>query len=468
MTQLSPRVRCVPTLDPEYVPAALWNREYAKLLSTKGSGRDVHIAILRPDGICFRHSTRLLPAEEAVGSLNLKYLERLIKFLLWQKGGSQVLISGCPEVTAALAAMYAPGGARAFDHDIVGGRMFLDRMAVKACEPGGLPPAREPAISLGRHLDGCRIGFDLGGSDRKCAALIDGKVVHSEEVAWDPYFQKDPRYHIDGIRDTLRRAAAHLPRVDAIGGSAAGVYVNNEPRVASLFRGISPEDFDRHIRGLFHTLQAEWHGIPFEVANDGEVTALAGSMSLNDHAVLGVSMGTSVAAGYCDPKGHITVWLNELAFVPVDYRPDAPADEWSGDLGCAVQYFCQQGVARLAPKAGMDFPKEMPFAERLVQVQRALAAGDPQARAIYDTIGVCFGYAIAHFADFYDIRNLLILGRVTSGEGGAVIIEKAREVLRTEFPEHAERIRLQMPDEKDKRHGQAIAAASLPEIAPKA
>lgn len=53
-----------------------------------------------------------------------------------------------------------------------------------------------------------------------------GKAVHSEEVAWDPYFQKDPEYHFDGINDSLKRAAEKMPRVDAIGGSAAGVYVN--------------------------------------------------------------------------------------------------------------------------------------------------------------------------------------------------------------------------------------------------
>jgi len=325
-----------------------------------------------------------------------------------------------------------------------------------------LPEPRELSIPLGRNLDGCRIGFDLGGSDRKCAALLAGKVVFSEEIPWDPYFQSDPQYHYDGIRETLRRAAEHLPRVDAIGGSAAGVYVNNEVRVASLFRGVSEGDFEKRVRRMFFDLQKEWEGIPFEVVNDGEVTALAGSMSMNVNAVLGISLGTSLAAGYVDPDGHIRPWLNELAFAPVDYRENAPADEWSGDAGCGVQYFSQQGVARLVPLAGIKLPEEMPFAEQLVEVQRLMATGDLRARAIYETIGTCFGYAVAHYADFYEIRNLLILGRVTSGEGGEVILEKASTVLRDEFPELA--IRLRTPDEKDKRHGQAVAAASLPKI----
>jgi len=312
-------------------------------------------------------------------------------------------------------------------------------------------------------LDGCRIGFDLGGSDRKCAAVIDGKVVFSEEVPWNPYFEKDPKYHREGINDSLKRAAEHLPRVDAIGGSAAGVYVNNEVRVASLFRGVSEEDFEKHVRRIFIDLQKEWN-VPFEVVNDGEVTALAGSMSLNGGALLGVAMGTSEAVGYCDPDGRITCWLNELAFAPVDYRDDAPADEWSGDIGCGVQYFSQQAVARLAPRAGFDFADEIPFAERLVEVQDRMKKEDPRARKIFETIGAYFGYALAHYAGFYELRNVMALGRVTSGAGGEIIISKAEEVLKAEFPELEEKLRITMPDEKMKRHGQAVAAASLPAL----
>jgi len=200
------------------------------------------------------------------------------------------------------------------------------------------------------------------------------------------------------------------------------------------------------------------------VANDGEVTALAGSMSMKDNAVLGVSMGTSQAGGYVTPSGNITPWLNELAFAPIDYRLDAPVDEWSGDAGCGAQYFSQQAVARLAPAAGFSFSPSTPLPERLIAVQKAMAAGDSKARAIYDTIGVCFGYAIAHYADFYEIRNLLVLGRVTSGEGGEIILARAAEVLKSEFPVLADKIHLRTPDEKDKRHGQAIAAASLPQL----
>ncbi len=463
MLSIAPRY--IPALDTDYLPAPLWNRAYKKLAAADPASRPFALALVQADGTVTRHDSRVLAEAHPAAALNFKYAERLLKFLLWQKGGCRVVVQGAPEIARALAHAYGPQGERAFDGEFMGEKVYGRPFEIVAtASPDDMPQERVAGLPMGRHLEGCRIGFDLGGSDRKAAAVIDGKVVFSEEIPWDPYFQKDPAYHIEGVHDSLKRAAAHLPRVDAIGGSSAGVYVNNEVRVASLFRGVPPELFEKHIRRMFFTLQERWGGVPFEVVNDGEVTALAGSMSLGDNAVLGVSMGTSMAGGYVRPDGAITPWLNELAFAPVDYREGAPRDEWSGDLGCGVQYFSQQGVARFAAKAGFDFADSMPFADRLVEVQKAMAAGDPRAAAIYDSIGVCFGYAVAHYADFYDVRHLLVLGRVTSGEGGERILERAREVLRGEFPEYAERIRLGMPDEKDKRHGQAIAAASLPAL----
>jgi predicted NBD/HSP70 family sugar kinase len=191
---------------------------------------------------------------------------------------------------------------------------------------------------------------------------------------------------------------------------------------------------------------------------------LAGSMSLGCNAILGVALGTSTAAGYVTPDGSITSWLNELAFVPVDFNPAAAVDEWSGDYGVGSQYFSQQAVGRLVPVAGLEAPAGMPLPEQLTLVQSLMADGDDRARRIYQTIGTYLGYGIAQFADFYDLQHVLVLGRVTSGSGGDDIVSGAREVLEVEFPELAERIALHVPDETDKRHGQAIAAASLPAL----
>jgi predicted NBD/HSP70 family sugar kinase len=454
---ISPSLKCVPALDPSFQPAALWNRAYrAKALG----GRVLDLALLRQDGTCFRWSSPLtMPGNE--DEATFRYVERMVKFLLWQKGGSHILIAGADEVVTRLATHYAEDGERKFDHEFIGKKIFGAPVTIIAVEREALPAENENSMNLGRNLDGCRIGFDLGGSDRKCAALIDGEVVFSEEIVWDPYYQKDLQYHLDGIDDSLRRAAAHLPRVDAIGGSSAGVIIGGEVRAASLFRGISDTDFENHARRIFFTLQEKWNNVPFEVVNDGEVTALAGSMGLKKNAVLGIAMGTSQAVGYVDAIGHIKPWLNELAFAPVDYRDDAPLDEWSGDRGCGALYFSQQAVARLAPVAGFDLGSK-PFPEQLVCVQEAMKNGDPRAEKIYQTIGVYFGYAIAQYAELYELENILILGRVTSGKGGEIIIREAERVLEIEFPEY--NIQLVVPDEKTKRHGQAVAAASLPSL----
>jgi predicted NBD/HSP70 family sugar kinase len=220
--------------------------------------------------------------------------------------------------------------------------------------------------------------------------------------------------------------------------------------------------FATRVNSLFLELKRAWGGIPFEVVNDGEVTALAGSMALEQNAVLGIAMGSSQAAGFVTPEGNITSWLNELAFAPIDYNPAGPVDEWSGDRGCGAQYFSQQCVGRLLPAAGIETPAGLPLPEKLKQVQNLMAKGDPRAEKIYQTIGVCFGYGVAHYADFYDFKHILVLGRVTTGPGGDIIIRQAKEVLRVEFPDLAGRVAFHVPDEKDKRHGQAVAAASLP------
>jgi len=466
MLNITPCFR--PPLDPDFIPAALWNRAYHAIVATDPKERTLIITLERPDAGVSRHQSRVLSADHPAASLSLRYAERLLKFLLWQKGGCTVRIAGAPEIAAHLATVYSVSGARSFDYSFMGEKVYRGTFSIEAVEVDALPKERITGLPIGRHLDGCRIGFDIGGSDRKAAAVVDGRVVFSEETPWDPYFQKDPAYHIEGIDESLRRAAAHLPRVDAIGGSAAGIYVNNEVRVASIFRGIPPDVFASRIRRLFLTLQERWGGIPFVVANDGEVAALAGSMSLGDNSVLGISMGTSQAAGYVRPGGDITPWLNELAFAPIDYRLDAPSDEWSGDVGCGVQYFSQQAVSRLSDKAGFGFGAQMPAPERLVAVQKAMAAGDPRAERVYDSVGSYLGYSIGHYADFYNLKHVLVMGRVTSGPGGERILLRAREVLAAEFPAVASRTRVRMPDEKDKRHGQAIAAASLPSISPTA
>ena len=452
--------RVVPPLDPAFRPAALAVRALeAEALS---SARPVfaELALEQPDGAVFRLRTALLPAEHGHAAGNLRHLERLVKFALWARGGCRLYLDAPPGLAERLAAHYADTATGRFDADVVGERIYDRPLEVLATHD--LPPERSTTMPLGCHLEGCRIGFDLGGSDRKAAAVKDGQVIWSDETEWDPYHQHDPRYHFDGIMDSLRKAALHLPRIDAIGGSAAGVYVHNRVRFASLFRGVSPEVFDRQVRDMLLEIRHAWRDVPFEVVNDGAVTALAGSMALGTGAVLGLALGTSTASGFVTADGGITSSLDELAFAPIDYRPDAPRDEWSGDLGCGVQYLSQQAVGRLLAPAGIEVDPALPLPRKLKHVQALMAAGDDRARHIYETLGVYLGYALMHYASFYDFHHVLLLGRVTTGPGGDVIIDRAREALRADAADLAARITFHMPDETARRHGQAVAAASLP------
>ncbi len=454
--------RLTPVLDPHFRPAVLATRAYRALVAGTPGAVPVGLALEQADGSVFRVDLEVLPETHPQAAANLVHLERFVKFLLWSRGGWRIHLQGPVALADGLRAHYRDTATGRFDSQLVGEQMFDH--ALEVVHTDSLPAERSETRPLGRHLEGCRIGFDLGGSDRKVAAVVDGKVVFSEETVWDPYHKPDPDYHFDGIMDSLRKAAAHLPRVDAIGGSAAGVYVNNRVKAGSLFRGVPREVFDRRVKDLFFEVQRAWNGVPFEVVNDGEVTALAGSMSLGHNAILGIALGTSTAVGYVTAEGNITSWLNELAFVPVDYNPHAATDEWSGDYGVGSQYFSQQCVGRLLEVAGIEAPTDMGLPDKLKLVQALMADEDYRAAKIYETIGTYLGYGVAHFADFYDIRHVLVLGRVTSGAGGDLMLAGAREALNVEFPALADQIAFHVPDEQDKRHGQAIAAASLPAL----
>ena len=455
--------KLLPPLEPEFRPASLANRAFRADVAASGQGVPLIISLERSDGSVSRYETVAFPDGHPRFEANLTYAERIVKFLLWARGGWKVTIGGPRGIGQHIAKVYAPDGPRRFDHRFMGEQVYGHPFTVVSCGADEVPAAREGGQPLGRHLEGCRIGFDLGASDLKVSAVVDGETIFSDEIVWEPVEQTDPAYHYERIVAALKLAQAKLPRLDAIGGSSAGVIVDNRPMVASLFRGIPAERYGE-IREMFLRIRAEF-GVPLEVANDGDVTALAGAMSLDDNAVLGIALGSSEAAGYVNRQGALTGWLNELAFAPVDYNPAAAVDEWSGDAGVGALYFSQQCVFRLAPVVGIALPADATKAEKLKYVQGFLEAGHAGAEQIWQSIGVYLGYGVAHYADFYDLRHVLILGRVTSGRGGALILEGAQAVLAAEFPELAARVNLQLPDEKSRRVGQSIAAASLPAVA---
>ena len=450
----------LPPLDEDFRPAILANQNFQR--EVESVGVRIVIGVERSGGEVSRFETKVYPEGHPNFESNYQYIERIVKFLLWQRGGHTLHVGGSPKIAEYLKKAYSRQGSQKFDFDFMGTQVYEKEFSVISCDVDEVPASRETGKLLGRNLQGHRIGFDLGASDRKVSAVVDGTPIYSEEVIWEPRKNTDPEYHYREVMTALKTAASKMPRVDAIGGSSAGIYIDNRPMVASLFRGISQEKFSE-IKNMFLRIRDEL-GVPLEVINDGDVTALAGSMSIEDNGILGIALGSSEAAGYVNMEGHIMGWLNELAFAPIDYSPNAPVEEWSGDKGCGASYFSQQCVFRLAPKAGIEIPADVTDAEKLKFVQERLEAGHEGALKIWQSMGVYLGYGIAHYADFYDIKHVLILGRCTSGRGGDLLLEGAKKVFETEFPDLVGKIELHLPDEKIRRVGQSVAAASLPAI----
>lgn len=447
-------MKYVPSLEPSFMPMAIKLNEFKK----KGTV-PFAICVERNKGYRYRYDLKVLPGDDAE---NNEMLERVIKSILWVVGGYKIYLGGNDALVKKMQEVFSMKGARKFDVDFMA-KVYDKPFEVIACAYDDVPTSVDASLPAGGHLDGCRIGFDAGGSDRKVSAVIDGEVVYSEEVVWFPKTNTDPEYHYAGILDSFKRAAEKMPRVDAIGVSSAGIYIDNEVRVASLFIKVGEADFNRVVRKMYINCAKEIGDVPLEVANDGDVTALAGAMELHDGCVLGIAMGTSEAAGYINKDGNLNGWLSELAFVPVDYNQGAMVDEWSGDYGCGVKYFSQDGAIKLAGFAGIELDETMSPAEKLKVIQGLMKKHDPRAQAIYENIGTYLGYSIAYYSEFYDIKYLLLLGRVTSGDGGLIVVDKANEVLKNEFPQYAN-VKIMMPDENSRRVGQSIAAASLPKV----
>jgi predicted NBD/HSP70 family sugar kinase len=449
-------------LDPGFRPLSLGVRNFRKALAAFGKHETVVVHLEQNTGSVARLELEVFPQGAGRDEDNLRYLSWMLNGLLWACGGWRVAVGGKAALCEAIAAEYGPSGPWAFEREIMG-QAFNRPLEVVVMEPAAIPAAGKRAMALGGHLEGCRIGFDLGASDYKVAAVQDGEVVFSVEIPWNPKAEPDPAYHYRCIDEGFRLAASHLPRLDAIGGSSAGILVDNQVKVASLFRAVPKDRFDAEVRPLFLKLKEAWQ-VPLEVINDGDVTALAGGLSLERNGILGIALGSSEAVGFLDRSGRITGWLNELAFGTIDANPAAGTDDWSGNPGVGAAYFSQQAVDRLASPAGIHFPADLGLPERLKVVQERLAGKDPAARRIFETIGTYLGYTLPWYAEFYDLEHAMILGRVTSGQGGEIILAKAKEVLAAEFPEVARAVSLFLPDEKSRRVGQAVAAASLPSL----
>lgn len=449
-------VKHMPELDPDFIPFGVWLEAYAR-----GAEKPLTIALERDQGKISVRETKIHGTPE-MAEADYRYVERYVKFLLWSIGGFRIWICGDSALAQRLQRAYTLTGERAFDVQFMQD-VYEVPFEVIDCTPEQLPQANESSVAIGGHMEGCRIGFDAGGSDRKVSAVIDGKTVYSEEVVWHPKTSADPQYQFDGIVTAFQTAASKMPRVDGIGVSSAGTFVGNAPMVSSLFIKV-PRERREEVKTIYDRAAKEIGDVPIVVANDGDVTALAGYMSLGTGCVMGLAMGTSEAVGYVDAEGNILGWFNELAFAPVDLNEHAMRDEWSGDLGVGCKYFSQDAVAKLAPAAGIALSEHLTPAEKLKEVQKLAEGGNPYALAIFDSIGVYLAHTLSLYEMFYDIRNLLVLGRVASGIGGERIVSECQRVLNEEYPELSRKLRVMLPDENFRRVGQSMAAASLPDI----
>ena len=460
-------VRNLPELDPDFIPLGPWMEAYLKHAS-----KPISIAVERDKGKITVRNAKIYGTPE-MAEADYRFVERYVKFLLWSIGGFRVYILGASDIAKRLAGEYVyfengegENGKRWFDVQFMSDVFENGFEVVDCADPANFPSENDASVSVGGHMNGCRIGFDAGGSDRKVSAVIDGKTVYSEEVVWHPKTQADPQYHYDEIVKAFRTAASKMPRVDGIGVSSAGVFIGNAPMVSSLFIKVPRE---KEIRKLVHTVfdrAAASIGdgnVPIVVANDGDVTALAGAMGLGATAVMGMAMGTSEAVGYVDKKGNVLGWFNELAFAPVDLSEKAMMDEWSYDIGVGCKYFSQDAVIKLAPAAGITLEEGLTPAEKLKAVQELMERNDPRAEKIYASIGVYLGHTMQLYSMFYDVEHMIVLGRVMSGRGGEVILDECKRVMNEEYPALAKKMVVMLPDEKTRRVGQAVAAASLPE-----
>ncbi len=445
-----------PKLEPQFIPFGVWRAAYLK-----DAKQPIAIALERDKGRVSVHKTFIHGTPE-MAEADYRYVERYVKFLLWSIGGFRVSICGCSELTKRLQQAYTLEGERAFDADFFQ-KLYEQKLEILDLPLESCPESNEKAQPMGGNMDGCRIGFDAGGSDRKVSAVIDGECVYSEEVVWFPKLNPDPNYQYGHILEAFKTAASKMPRVDGIGVSSAGVFIGNAPMISSIFYCVPRERWDE-VKTVFDRAAAEiGPDIPVLVANDGDVSALAGAMGLGKGNLMGIAMGTSEAVGYVDVDQNVLGWINELAFAPVDLNGGALQDEWSTDFGVGCKYFSQDAVIKLAPVAGIEIPGELSLAEKLKFVQKLMEADDERAIAVFETIGSYLAYTTVLYSQFYDIEYMMLLGRVMSGKGGDTILRVCNEILAEEYPELAAKCNVTLPDEKMRRVGQSVAAASLPE-----
>eukprot|EP00929_Paragymnodinium_shiwhaense_P034586 TRINITY_DN1879_c0_g2_i10.p1 TRINITY_DN1879_c0_g2~~TRINITY_DN1879_c0_g2_i10.p1 ORF type:complete len:491 (-),score=163.38 TRINITY_DN1879_c0_g2_i10:132-1604(-) len=467
-------------LDPNFSPVVLAKKNYMTYVS--GSPHTVEFALPRVDG-CSRGKLPVFAESHPDVEASVYLAGVIIQELLWQRSASGLMLAGPAKIVEAIKKDFSAGGMYEFEVMSMPNVCGTPDKAfeVKIVEAAELPAAKDSPQTCGKKANGSRLAFDLGKSDIKTVAVKDDEVLYSKETEWD-VTNPDPQYHFDAIVAALKLAKEKLEKVDAIGGSATGtVGANNEATWCDIFPNVPPDVYKAKVVDIFQRIAKELAGdVPLKVINDGEVTALAAVQKIKAGNVMGISMGSSEGGGYANADGNLLGWINELCYIRLDLNPEAPTDPWTkgAHRGVSHMYLGQRGATKLAAKAGVEVPDNLVFphadmctirhenhAQCLKMIQKAMTdpAQEPEVRKLYETVGVYLGYGLAQYCEFYKIDHVMILGRVSKGKGGDIMLDTARKVLTTEFPE-LPAIKFHTADDHFKAVGQCIAAAALPTL----
>jgi len=482
MRLLLSRPKVPAPLDPNFSPVILAKRQYRAACSD-ASFPELHLALPRATG-CARVSLKVFPDGHKDCDASTYLAGVLVQEMIWQRSASALIISGPDYICNALIAGFAVGGQYEFEATTmpcVNGTPDAKFEVTRVSSAADLPEAKDTPQVCGKDANGCRLAFDLGKSDIKVVSVKDNEVVYSKETEWD-VTNPDPQYHYDAIKAAMQLGKDALPKIDAVGGSATGtVGANNEATWCDIFPNVPPAVYKEKVVDIFNRLAKDLAGdVPVKVINDGEVTALAAFQKIGKGKVMGISMGSSEGGGYANADGNLMGWINELCYIRLDLNPNAPIDPWTkgAHTGISHMYLGQRGTTKLAACGGIEGPDEYMYpnpamctikhenhAQCLKLIQKAMTdpAKEAQASLIYETVGVYLGYALAQYKEFYEVDHIMILGRVSKGKGGDLMLATAKKVLETEFPEYAD-IQFHTADDHFKAVGQCIAAAALPEV----
>jgi len=474
--------KVVAPLDTKFSPLILGKRRYLEAVKEVEDAESLEWALPRADG-CARYKLPVFPQKHKDVRASTYLAGVLIQEMIWQRSASSLILFGPEKMTKALKTMFSIGGAYEFEAksmpNVCGtpDKPFEVTIAEKAED---LPEAKDAPQVCGTNANGCRLAFDLGKSDIKTVAVKDNEVLDSKETEWD-VTNVDPDYHFDAILKAMKETAAKLPKIEAIGGSATGtISADNEATWCDIFPNVPPDVYKAKVTDIFKRLAHEMApGVPLKVINDGEVTALAAFQKIKAGNVMGISMGSSEGGGYANADGNLLGWINELCYIRLDMNPRAPTDPWSkgAHTGLSHMYLGQRGATKLAhkvcevpdnykyPHPDMCTIKHEDHAQCLKLIQKAMADPEKEKEVtkLYETVGVYLGYALAQYCEFYKIDHVMILGRVSKGKGGDVMLDTAKKVLTEEFPEFAG-MQFHTADDHFKAVGQCIAAAALPSL----